>query len=277
MLCCKCIWFQNIPPFCLTTYIQDKLPVDQLPHITWCTTGALALLPIHAAGCYEETGENLLSYAFSSYAPTLSSLVSSPPRSLELGSILAINQEATLPATKQELAHIKRHAREIPYLQLENHEATTEAVLDAVEQFDSVHLACHASQNMSKPLESCFYLHDGELSLADITKRSLKNKGLAFLSACQTATGDANSPDEAIHLAAGMLVAGYSTVVATMWPIKDDDAPIIADHVYNQLTKDGELDDGKVAKALHIAVLALRDRVGEKEFVRWAPYIHIGV
>ena len=146
-----------------------------------------------------------------------------------------------------------------------------------MEQFNSVHFACHASQNLSQPLESCFHLHDRGLSLADITKRSLKNKGLAFLSACQTATGDAESPDEAIHLAAGMLVAGYPTVIATMWSIKDDDAPFVTDIVYEQITKDGRMDNGRVARALHTAVAALRDQVGEKAFVRRVPYIHLGV
>lgn len=251
--------------------------MDQLPHITWCTTGALALLPIHAAGCYDHTGNNLFAYAISSYAPTLGSIITSQSRPLELGTILAVSQDSDLSAAKQELAHIKQRIGERPYLQLENDEATSEAVLDAMDQFNSVHFACHASQRLDQPLESSFQLHNGNLSLAEITKRSLRNKGLAFLSACETATGDDKSPDEAIHLAAGMLVAGYPSVIATMWSIKDKDAPIVADLVYGQLTKDGKLDDGKVARALHVAVAALRDKVGEKEFVRWAPYIHMGV
>ncbi|KAF8600644.1 hypothetical protein BDV93DRAFT_587771 [Ceratobasidium sp. AG-I] len=254
-----------------------RLPVDQLPHITWCTTGVLAMLPIHAAGCYDETGDNLFAYAISSYAPTLTSLISSDPHLLELGGILAVSQEATLPETKNELAHIKRCLGRLPYLQLENSEATAEAVLDAMEQFKSVHFACHASQNLKHPLRSCFHLHDRGLSLADITKRSLKDKGLAFLSACQTATGDDKSPDEAIHLAAGMLVAGYQTVIATMWSIRDVDAPLVADSIYSQISKDGRLDGGRVARALHAAVATLRDQVGEKAFVRWVPYIHMGV
>lgn len=165
----------------------------------------------------------------------------------------------------------------IPYMQLENNLATAGAVLDAMEHYSSVHLACHASQNIEQPIKSCFYLHDGGLTLEAIAKKSFKNKGLAFLSACQTASGDKKLPDEAIHLAAGMLVAGYPTVIATMWSINDNDAPLIADVVYGRLAKDGKLDDAKAARALHAAVGALRDRVGEDEFVRWVPYVHIGI
>jgi CHAT domain-containing protein len=40
---------------------------------------------------------------------------------------------------------------------------------------------------------------------------------LAFLSACETAKGDEGTPDEAMHLAAAVLFAGFRGVVATMW------------------------------------------------------------
>lgn len=84
-------------------------------------------------------------------------------------------------------------------------------------------------------------------------------------------------PDEAVHLAAGMLVAGYPTVIATMWSISDGGAPLVADLVYGQLMKDGKLGDARAARALHVAVKALRNKIGEKEFARWVPYIHIGI
>jgi CHAT domain-containing protein len=119
-------------------------------------------------------------------------------------------------------------------------------------------------------------LHDGILDLAAITQRSFRNKGLAFLSACQTATGDEKLPDEAIHLASGMLMAGYSSVIASMWSVMDTDAPFVADRVYAQLMKDGKVGNGEAGKALHYAVAGLREKVGEKEYGRWVPYIHIG-
>jgi CHAT domain-containing protein len=39
----------------------------------------------------------------------------------------------------------------------------------------------------------------------------------AFLSACETAKGDHDYADEAVHLAASMLFAGFKSVIATMW------------------------------------------------------------
>ena len=40
---------------------------------------------------------------------------------------------------------------------------------------------------------------------------------LAFLSACGTAQGDVDMPDEAMHLAATLMFAGTRSVVATLW------------------------------------------------------------
>lgn len=162
-------------------------------------------------------------------------------------------------------------------MQLEKDQATPQAVLGAMVESDCVHIACHGLQKIHKPTESYFALHGGNLTLAEITKRPLKNKGLAFLSACQTATGDAKMPDEAIHLAAGMLVAGYPTVIATMWSIEDEDAPLVSDKVYGEILKDGKLGEARVARALHAAVNDLREKIGEVNFYRWVPYIHLGV
>ena len=208
----------------------------------------------------------------------MSVLIAARSSSLEIGGVLAVGQEDdSLLCTKDELAHIKRHARLIPYKELKNDKATPEAVLDAMAEYTSVHLACHGQQNPELPSKSCFRLHNGDLTLEEITKSSLKNKGLAFLSACQTATGDEGMPDEAVHLAAGMLVAGYPTVIATMWSITDADAPTIANRVYGELLKDGNLGDGRAARALQAAVRDLRSEIGEERFYRWVPYIHLGV
>ncbi|KAH7325429.1 CHAT domain-containing protein [Rhizoctonia solani] len=188
----------------------------ELPHIIWCTTGPLSFLPLHAAGYYDRPGSKLVDFAVSSYTPTLGALLASQiPSSGVHSSILAIGQEATsgmssLPGTAKELSHIQEHATgTIRYTRLTNQDATPAAVLDQMEQHDWVHLACHAHQSIADPRKSGFFLHGGTLDLSTITQRSFQNKGLAFLSACQTATGDQKLADEAVHLASGMLIAGY--------------------------------------------------------------------
>ncbi|KEP46589.1 aromatic di-alanine and TPR containing protein [Rhizoctonia solani 123E] len=258
-------------------------PRDHLPHITWCPTGLLTFLPLHAAGDYSQPQSRVFNHAISSYIPTLTALLTSAPSQFNRSCrVLAIGQATTagqnpLPGTTEELAHVKARTHDrAEYSQLIDSQATTAAVLDAMELHDWVHLACHANQDVKDPIKSGFHLHDGTLDLSAINRRSFKNKGLAFLSACQTATGDENLPDEAIHLASGMLMAGYPSVIATMWSVDDRDAPFVADKVYAQLMKDGTLGNGEAGRALQYAVKGLREQVGEKEFGRWVPYIHIG-
>ncbi|KAH7319530.1 CHAT domain-containing protein [Rhizoctonia solani] len=258
-------------------------PSDLL-HITWCTTGPLSFLPLHAAGYYDRPRNRLIDYAVASYTPSLGALLTSsnsdPPSH---SSILAISQEITpglssLPGTAKELKYIQQHARgTVQYTQLTNEDATPVSVLNLMDQNDWVHLACHAHQSIADPRKSGFFLSGGTLDLSQITERSFKNKGLAFLSACQTATGDRKLADEAVHLASGMLIAGYPSVVATMWAVGDSDAPFVADKVYSKLLKNGQMNSMDTARALHFAVGELRRDIGDEHFARWVPFIHIGL
>ncbi|KAH7320326.1 CHAT domain-containing protein [Rhizoctonia solani] len=277
------LWVSVVKPVLEFLGYERQEKVEALPHITWCATGVLSSLPLHASGDYGRSDDRLSNFAISSYTPTLGALLSASPTSETHSRILAIGQEHTpghspLPATVTELAHIRKRAAEgaVRCSQLDGSRATRSAVLDTMEGYDWIHLACHAHQNLKDPTQSGFFLHDGVLSLAEITQKSFKNKGLAFLSACQTAKGDKELADESVHLASGMLIAGYPSVIATMWSIMDVDAPAMAEEVYGQLIKDGRMDHRDIAKALHIATSALRTRIGEKEFARWVPYIHIG-
>ncbi|KEP49579.1 aromatic di-alanine and TPR containing protein [Rhizoctonia solani 123E] len=277
------LWTNLVKPVLDHLGYLNTVPKEHLPHITWCLTGPLSFLPLHAAGDYTQPQSRTFNYVISSYIPTLSALLaSSPCLSYQKLSVLAIGQATTpghspLPGTTQELAHVKAHTlNKAGYSQLTGSQATTTAVLDAMEHHDWVHLACHAHQNVNDPTRSGFHLNDGTLDLSAINRRSFKHKGLAFLSACQTATGDEKLPDEAIHLASGMLMAGYPSVIATMWSVVDEDAPLVADKVYGQLLKNGKVGNGEAGRALHYAVGELREKVGEKAFGRWVPYIHIG-
>ena len=48
------------------------------------------------------------------------------------------------------------------------------------------------------------------------SKKKIVGADLAYLSACQTSTSNEKLSEEAVHLAAGMMAAGYHGDVATM-------------------------------------------------------------
>ena len=119
------------------------------------------------------------------------------------------------------------------------------------------------------------------MTLSALVGKTADIAELAFLSACQTAAGDIKIPRASAHLAAGMLAVGFEGVVATMWSIGDEYAPLVVEAYNSRLIhwrSQCHLEGGTgAAYALHGAVKCLRDRVGENEFVKWAPYVHFGM
>jgi CHAT domain-containing protein len=154
---------------------------------------------------------------------------------------------------------------------------TSEEVLQLLSSATILHLACHGFQNTSHPLESGFIMHDKTMRVSDLIRLNLPHAHLAFLSACETAQGDAERPDEVLHLAATMLYAGFKSVVGTMWSMGDVDGPIIARIVYEKLFSGNSemLDFDIVPYALDAAVQKLRAQGLEPS--RWASYVHIGM
>jgi CHAT domain-containing protein len=96
-------------------------------------------------------------------------------------------------------------------------EATVGRVTERIKTASFVHLACHGLQHRTNALESGFYLNDDKLTISKLMGLQLDHPWLAYLSACETAKGDAEQPDQVMHLAAAMLFAGFKHVVATMW------------------------------------------------------------
>jgi CHAT domain-containing protein len=220
--------------------------------------------------------------AVSSYTPTLEALLK-PSMCATPGSgdpnVLIVSQPETpgqpsIPGTEREAAVIHSIFPQTTKL-LNRHEGTVTAVLEGMKTHSWVHLACHGIQDS---LDSAFLLEDGKLKLSTLMTQSLPHAEIAFLSACQTASGDEQLPEEAVHLAAGMLNVGYKSVIGTMWTIKDLQATKVAEKFYEamkkQLVAGGEL---RPAFALHEAMQHLRKSDGVFEFLRWIPFIHFGL
>ncbi|KAH6880965.1 CHAT domain-containing protein [Coprinopsis sp. MPI-PUGE-AT-0042] len=270
----------------------DPLSGNALPRIWWCPTGPLSFLPIHAAGIHSD---RVLDYAVSSYIPTVTALTNRVKNCQQINkgaSGLFLTSQPNelgafpIPGTTKEVQSIFGMAAQngARAAMLKGSTLTVAECLHYMEHYSSIHLACHASQNAAKPLDSQFCFDNGSLKLTEIIQRDLKNADVAFLSACQTSTGDEKLSDEAVHLAAGMLAAGYRRVVATMWSIGDGNAPDVAHDFYNYLFNpreegsDGSVDGSISAHALHHAVQRLRGRLdnSDNSLLAWVPYVHFG-
>jgi CHAT domain-containing protein len=179
--------------------------------------------------------------------------------------------------TKIELDRIQNRLTNREHVVLEGKEGTRRQVTREMEGCNWLHLACHGVQRPDEPTKSALILEDGHLTLEEIIKLNLPKAELAFLSACQTTTGDAKLSEEAVHIAGAMLLAGYRGVVATMWSIQDDLAPDVTDEFYGHIIKDGERPDNrKAAEALHMSVQKLRKKAGVR-LTDWIPFVHLGI
>ncbi|KAF7358268.1 hypothetical protein MVEN_00875900 [Mycena venus] len=283
------LWVKIVQP--VLNGIAITTPVSRdLGRIWWCPTGPLAFLPIHAAGLYggnQAVGSKLSNFLISSYMPSLTALIqgfctrSESQANLQL---LAVSQPSAngqryIPGTQEEIKSIKQHAKDkISVLQWDGNMATIANVQEGMKYSRWVHFAHHGVQSTS-PTESALLLAgSSRLTLSNIIELSLPNADLAFLSACQTATGSKQLQDESVHLAAGMLLAGYRGVIGTMWSIMDNDAPLVAGDAYAHLLEVSPPDPTRAAEALHLAVQKLREQPGgEKSFLHWVPFINFGV
>lgn len=138
--------------------------------------------------------------------------------------LVAIQPEApghiTIPNTRKELRRVAEIVQNDNLIKLGNGDApsSVDNVLLHLPDVCIAHFACHGLQNMTNPLESALILDNGkELKISRLMETHMPKASLVFLSACCTAMGDMNLPDEAMHIAASMLFAGFRGAVATMW------------------------------------------------------------
>ncbi|TEB25883.1 hypothetical protein FA13DRAFT_1713728 [Coprinellus micaceus] len=275
---------------------RDEDPVNALPRIWWCPTGPLSFLPLHAAGVYKGVQvENVADYVVSSYTPSVAALTQRVENDAPIDdrvSRLFLTSQPTAPGaprilgTMKEVSaiHTKAQELQIRALNLSGDAITPKECLERMEEYSSIHLACHGIQETLNPLRSRFLFHKGGLDLNSVMQKNLPNADLAYLSACQTSAGQESLPDEAVHLAAGMLAAGYRRVVSTMWEIGDESASQVASDFYQYLWSrrpegSGSRFDGTLsAHALHYATQQLRDRLGNTNasLLAWIPFVHYG-
>ncbi|KIJ26628.1 hypothetical protein M422DRAFT_191958, partial [Sphaerobolus stellatus SS14] len=285
------LWEGVVRPVLEALELMDPSPMIK-PHLWWCPTGLFSFLPLHAAGLYHTDAppdSKLSDFAISSYIPTLSALVDrvsplsqpGPPKLLAIAQPSSIGLQK-IPGTVDEIRYIKAAVEEsgaLTLMTLIGEKATLANVVSELKIANWVHFACHGVQDPAHPTESALLLAGKDrLTLGMLTSLKIPHGGLAFLSACQTAKGDEKLSDEAVHLSAGMLAAGFGGVIATMWSVCDQVAPQVARDVYKYLLQSG-MNVSEAAHALHSAVENARNNMqgDDAAFISWVPYIHMGM
>ncbi|KAG1809494.1 TPR-like protein [Suillus variegatus] len=255
--------------------------------IWWCPTSVFNFLPLHAAGEYRKDGESLSRHYISSYTPSLTALIKARASHDRSPSVpfVAIGQNHpagalfTLDAVEPELELVRRLVPPPPtvsFSKITSVDATKSTALRALRDNTWFHLACHGTQRFDEPFKSAFLMRDQPLSLLDIAQMDLSRHQFGFLSACETAVGTFSTPDEVIHLAAGLQFAGVKSVIGTLWKVDDGTVQRLVELFYKNLCGDGTMNSKRAARALHRAVQSLAsDR--DIPLAQRIVFVHIGI
>jgi hypothetical protein len=271
----------------ITTQMDD--PQDA-PRVWWVPTGELARFPLHAAGYHGSTGSpprTVFSRVVSSYATSLTSLrqavTSSAPEHPADGAtpgVLAVAMPQTsvlgpagdLPSAVAEMAVVTRH---FPMaVTLAGAAATRAATLAAIRNASIAHFGCHAVIVPGDPSRGRLLVHDGSVRITELQALPAWRRGLAFLSACNTASVLGEIPDESVHLASAFQVIGFEHVIGTTWQVPDDIALAVTEGFYAGVRDPAARRTADPAAALHASVAATLATDPLNPFP-WA-YIHYG-
>ena len=276
------LWDRVISPIASVLLQQ----VQHQSRIWWCPTAEFCLLPLHAAGPFRESQENLVGMFISSYTPTLSALIRArgpgqPNAETQVKRFIAIGQaeapgQSKLHSVGIELANIGQCVGGLAaFTSIEGQEACISRVIEELGKNEWVHFSCHGLLDKKQPFESAFALHDGHLTIQRLIGCNLTNAEFASLSGCHTTVGDEESPDEAIYLASAMQFAGFRSVIGTMWQVDDKQTNKIAPLFYQYMVDEsGRLDHTRAAFALWKTMESLKS--GKVPLEQWILYVHIG-
>ncbi|KAG1771926.1 CHAT domain-containing protein [Suillus placidus] len=286
----RIVWDEIMLP--IVSVLENVLKLKHRSRIWLCPTAAFTSLPLHAAHPFQTRADRskepcLEDLYVCSYTPTLSALIRSRQmmKKRVTPSFVAIGQGQpgagkgkALSAVDSELELVhKLVPTTANHTTISGDAATRAGALQALEGNTWVHLACHGKQDPTQPYNSHFVMRDEHLTLLDIMDRDIPHAEFAFLSACHTAVGDEETPDEVIHLAAGLQFSGFKSVVGMLWEVDDAVAKHVVHAFYTYLfhpKEVGVMDATKAAWALNRATHAVKTMVPLEQRI---VFIHIGV
>jgi tetratricopeptide (TPR) repeat protein len=249
-------------------YEKSPSPGDPWPHICWIPTGLLSMFPIHAAG-FHMAGDSssLLDRAISTYSTSIWSVADRRRSDREKE-----------PAMRPRVAAFVDSQDDLPYVEEEKNRVldiwkrtemqvlqpkpSLSDVLRTLNTCDIFHFAGHGKVNTHDPSQSALRLADGPLTVDSLQRINLRDQKplLAYLSACGTGrNNDEKLIDENIHLIAACQLAGFQSVIGSLWQVDDESSAYIAADTYDWMRRH-DMSLESVAEGLHHACRTLRHK-----------------
>jgi len=255
-------------------YTKTPQGDDVWPHVWWICCGILSFFPVHMAGYHQKGSDrSALDRVISSYASTLRSLsyarscISAAEPSDTGQRVLLVGVSDTPNSDPLDVAEEMEELQELlkpvqsPLLNPDK-----KSFLEHLKDADVLHLTCHGFCDAQDPAQSRFLLPDWEtdpLTFTALASNSTDSRPPQFanFSTCHNAVSrNFGLIEESMHLASAAQMAGFPSVVGTLWIVEHSIALEVSIELYRKMQNgNGRLDTRKGAEALHWAVSAFID------------------
>ncbi len=286
--CLEWLWGSVAAP------ILDRIATaGERPHVWWSLVGEFALLPVHAAGVHPRTRPqadrrrknpsrwpSMQDRVVFSYLPTVRPVGPRPGgrgRALDAVLHVSVDVDGQLRSLEAERRAVDEALPGARMTRLFDDDATVAAFRAALLECTLLHVSAHGRLDPDDSFEAGIDLADGRFALRDLAASRADAARLAVLLACESASGDFEAPNEALHAAGAAQQAGFAEVVAATLPVRDSSVVPFVTRLYAAVAAkpmDGEF-ASVVARAVAGAVDALRL---EPQYVvdplSWVPYAH---
>jgi CHAT domain-containing protein len=191
------------------------LAAELPPRNSWnfIPTGMLAMLPIHAAGSAKSGWID--DRVRISVTPSV--LESSSPAAADAASdgLVAVSGDSGLPFLAADTVAAKFYHPTFTVLD----DARRDDALQAMESASVVVLGGHSREIAHNG--AALWLSDGPLTAAHLARLSSRRRELALVCSCSGGRIASTLVDESIGLPHMLLRAGFTTVCASLWPVRD--------------------------------------------------------
>ncbi len=112
--------------------------------------------------------------------------------------------------------------------------ATATAFFDAAQSADVIHFAGHG---LAGSESAALMLASGNADAATLSRTRLPRNCVVVLASCDSARGPVRGAEGVLSVAHAFLQAGASSVIATLWPISDEDAADFFPRLHRHLAR----------------------------------------
>ena len=274
-------------PICYKLLISPVVNVLEGPEIVIVPDRALYKIPF--AALTDESGKYLSETFRIRIAPSLTTLklINESPADYhcQTGALIVGNPDVGEVHFKGKLTNISRLqfaekearmvAKKLGVEPLIGHQATKQAILQAMSSVALIHIAAHGDDERGAiALAPSFRIPNGIpqeglylLTMSDISKIQLRAK-LVVLSCCHSARGQTKA-EGAVGIARAFLGSGARSVLVSLWALDDKATEQFMTHFYDHLVA-GE----SAGESLHEAMKWMRSKGYDVN--QWAPFILIG-